>query len=127
VKNLQSLKFDRAKCRTEWNQFSSLLSSKAELSERNDVLPFFKNRHHLSTLIGSYFPKMAKADCFAHEFEIYGDFIADLIVGDSTEQRYVLVEFEDGTARATTTFYHLRTSCSTNCESTTAPPAASAP
>lgn len=96
MKNLQSLVFNATQCRHEWNEFSTLLKSKPKLYERKDVLPFFKKRHHLSTLICNYFPKIISADRFAHEFTIYGDFIADLVIGDSKKNRYVLVEFENG-------------------------------
>lgn len=35
---------------------------------------------------------MVEPDTFAHEYEIYGDFV----VGDSFRHRYLLVEFENG-------------------------------
>lgn len=73
-----------------------MLSRNAILSEQKDILPFFKQRNDLSLLICNYFPFLTNADCIAHEFEICGDFVADLIVGDSTKKHYVLVEFEDG-------------------------------
>ena len=66
------------------------------LNERLDVLPFFLKRHDLSILISCYFPNIKLANKCAHEFEIYGDFIADLLVGNYTVNRYLLVEFEDG-------------------------------
>ncbi len=47
-------------------------------------------------LICSYFPQIKKPDYFAHEFQIYGDFVADLVIGNSSQHRYLLVEFEDG-------------------------------
>jgi len=96
MKNLQPHTLAPAQCRTEWNAFDTLLNAKANLSERKDVLPFFKSRSDLSLLICNYFPKIKKPDRIAHEFEIYGDFVADLIVGDSAQRRYLLVEFEDG-------------------------------
>ena len=96
MKNLQPHTLDPTNCRQEWNDFAGLLTSKSTLSERKDVLPFFKTRHDLSLLICSYFPKIRTLDCFAHEYEIYGDFVADLVVGDSSQHRYLLVEFEDG-------------------------------
>jgi hypothetical protein len=73
-----------------------LLASKPSLSERKDVLPFFKNRHDLSLLICSYFPKIKTPDRFAHEYQIDSSFVADLIVGDSAVHHYLLVEFENG-------------------------------
>jgi hypothetical protein len=97
MKNLQAHTLLPADARVQWNDFSNLLSTKPTLSEQNDVLPFFKNRKDLSLLICNYFPRIRTADRFAHEFEIYGDFVADLIVGDSKEKHYLLIEFEDGT------------------------------
>jgi len=96
MKNLRRHTLSPANCRQEWNEFAGLLQSKPTLSERRDVLPFFKNRQDLSLLICSYFPKIKKPDCIAHEFEIYGDFVADLVVGGLWQHRYLLVEFEDG-------------------------------
>lgn len=89
--------FNAVNCRKEWGEFNDLLKSTSELNERIDVLPFFKNRYDLSILISFYFPLIMKSDRFAHEFEIYGDFVADLIIGDSANHRYLLVEFENGT------------------------------
>lgn len=96
MKKLQHHLFDANHCRTEWHEFEILLNSKMILNERTDVLPFFKQRYNLSTLICSYIPHIREPDVFAHEFEIYGDFIADLIIGDSKTHHYLLVEFEDG-------------------------------
>ena len=66
------------------------------LHERKDVIPFFKKSHNLSILICTYFPQIKNPSKFAHEYEIYGDFIADLVVGDSNTQHYLLIEFENG-------------------------------
>lgn len=96
MKNLVAHIFDPVVGRTQWNDFSTMLTSKATLSEQKDVLPFFKSRKDLSLLICNYFPNIKKPDRFAHEFEIYGDFVADLVVGDSTSKHYLLVEFENG-------------------------------
>src|SRR5262249_7263601 len=43
-------------------------------------------------------PKIKTPDLFAHEYEIDGDFVADLVVGDSSVRHYLLVEFENGAA-----------------------------
>jgi hypothetical protein len=98
LKNLISHILDPKKCRTEWKEFAELLASSSALSETKDVLPFFKNRNNLSLLLSSYIPMIKAADRVAHEYEIYGDFVADLIVGDSSCHRYLLVEFENGAA-----------------------------
>lgn len=96
MKLLQAHSFNAVNCRSEWNGYQSLLQSKAILSEQKDILPFFKKSKDLSLLISNYIPKIKTLDCFAHEYQLDGDFVADLIVGDSKEHRYLLVEFEDG-------------------------------
>ncbi len=83
--------------RTEWQEFESLLASSAELKEQDHILPFFKQRHDLSLLIGTYFPHIFEPNCYAHEYDLGGCFRPDLIVGDSTNCHYLLVEFEDAT------------------------------
>ena len=47
-------------------------------------------------LFAEYIPGIKIADRLALEFKIYGDFIADLIVGDQANGKFLLVEFEDG-------------------------------
>lgn len=96
MKNLENHTLIPANGRVEWNALTNLLSTNPTLSEQKDVLPFFKSRKDLSLLICNYFPRIKKADRFAHEFEIYGDFVADLVVGDSKSKHYLLIEFENG-------------------------------
>ena len=96
MKNLETHSLDATECRKEWKEFDALLKSKLVLNERQDILPFFRKRHNLSILICSYFPKIKNPNKFAHEYEIYGDFVADLVVGDFNTQNYLLVEFENG-------------------------------
>lgn len=83
--------------RKEWHEFDALLRGKVRLSEQKDILPFFRMRKDLSMLICNYFPKIKNPDRIAHEYEIGGDFVADLVVGDATAHSYLLVEFEEGT------------------------------
>jgi hypothetical protein len=96
MKILTTHSFDANNCRKEWNEFVQLLAQNQTLSERNHILPFFKQSRDLSIFIGEFFSKIKKPDVFAHEYEIYRDFIADLVIGDSVTNHYLLVEFEDG-------------------------------
>ena len=96
MKNLITHSLNAVDCRKEWQRFDILLKSKSVLDERKDILPFFKKCHNLSTLICTYFPQIKNPNKFAHEYEIYGDFVADLVVGDSDTQHYLLIEFENG-------------------------------
>ena len=100
MKNLQPHILNPINCRAEWNAYRAILATKPTLSEQKDVLPFFKKSKDLSLLICSYFPKIKAPDHFAHEYEIDGDFVADLIVGDSKVHHYLLVEFENGAANS---------------------------
>jgi hypothetical protein len=84
MKRLTPHVFDKHKCRQEWNEFDQHLKKYSVLDENKNVLPFFKNRHDLSLLIAKYVPRTANADVLAHEYPLYGDFKADLIVGDSS-------------------------------------------
>ena len=98
MKKLTAHQFDPKQCRLEWNDLDSLLKKKQVLHENRDILPFFKARNDLSLFITSYFPHIRNADVLAHEFPLYGDFKADLIVGDSSTNSYLLVEFENGSS-----------------------------
>ena len=74
MKNLDPASFDLGACRTQVEEFRAWLSEKDELSERGDVLPFFRARTQMSLLFGSFNPRMARADRIAPEFDIFGDF-----------------------------------------------------
>ncbi|GAI27682.1 unnamed protein product, partial [marine sediment metagenome] len=88
--------FSPATCSTEIEAFKTLLSTKNNLEERRDILPFFKERIHLSTYIGTYVPDIRNFDRIAYEYELWGDFSVDLVVGDSQKSHYLFVEFESG-------------------------------
>lgn len=100
MKKLTQHTFDRAQCRVQWKEFEQLLKSKTVLDENKDILPFFKARQDLSLFITSYIPDIKDADVLAHEYPIYGDFRADLVIGDSVTHNYLLVEFENGSANS---------------------------
>jgi hypothetical protein len=97
MKKLLPHAFNVADCERELSDFKALLSRNPKLSESKDILPFFKKNKHLSAFIASAFPKMHQYDLIAHEFDIFGDFAADLVIGDSRSKAFAFVEFEDGT------------------------------
>ncbi|HDR2162941.1 MAG: Shedu immune nuclease family protein [Kluyvera cryocrescens] len=97
MKLLQNHKYSKVNAKKQLAAYAALVSQKTTFSEQKDVLPFFKQSPDLNLLICYHLPKMRTADCFATEFDIYGDFKADLIVGDRAKNSYLLVEFEDGT------------------------------
>jgi len=98
MKAFEHFAFDPRQCREQVDDLEALLEGQAELSERRDVLGFFRSRKHLSAFIGSYFTYLENPDRIAFEYDIFGDFKADLAVGDSESGQYCFVEFEDATA-----------------------------
>ncbi len=97
MKNLAAVSFDYTLCRQQVEEFRSWLVEKDELSERDDVLPFFRERRHMAVLFGMSHKRIRWADRFATEFDIFGDFASDLVVGEWDRGAYCLVEFEDAT------------------------------
>lgn len=95
MKPLDTFVFKPKKCLAELNKFDKLLAKKRKLDERKDVLPFFKRNRHLAAYIGSYLPKLIRFDKMKSEFEVFVDFRADLVVGDSKNNCYCMIEFED--------------------------------
>lgn len=87
--------FDPVACRAELNEFRDLLAASPELEERRDILPFFRERRHLSAFIGSYSPYVSDYDQLAYEYSLFGDFSCDLVAGHSQARSYCFVEFED--------------------------------
>jgi hypothetical protein len=79
--------------------FNELLSNPARpnLKEKQDILPFFRARPHLCAFMGTYNPNITnyKKINLACEFDIFGDHVADLVVGDATSHAYCFIEFED--------------------------------
>ncbi|BBC22515.1 Shedu immune nuclease family protein [Pseudanabaena sp. ABRG5-3] len=88
--------FDVIKCIAELEEFEKLLEQE-ELLESRDVLPFFKRNLHLSAFVASYVAEIVRFDRIKHEFTFFGDFRADLVVGDSVNKTYCFIELEDAT------------------------------
>lgn len=91
----QALTFDAAQCSHDLDDLEALLSAYNTLRENADILPFFRAHPHLSLLLGSYNSNMVTYDRLAHELPLFGQFRADIVVGDWTSRRYCFVEFED--------------------------------
>jgi len=96
AKQFKPITFDPKKCRAQIDEFGTLLKSKTALSEKHDIQPFFKQRPQISAFIGSYMRDIGPASDYAFEYPFYGDFTADLVVGDKASRRFCVIEFEDG-------------------------------
>ena len=93
---LTSWRFDRQACLTDLVAFEQLLADKAELGDRDDVLPLFRAHPHLTAALGSYHPNIAIPDRLGLEVPLFGQFQADAISGDGSTGAFCLVEFEEG-------------------------------
>jgi len=95
MKELLPIAFDPAQVRAELDRLQALLAAKTELSERHDIQPFFKASAQLAAYMGTLMPGVCPADRFAFEFEVFGDYTADLVIGNVDQRTYCAIEFED--------------------------------
>ncbi len=95
MKSFENHAFDSDICQQEFSELSDWLATHPKLDEANDIAPFFRQHPNLSLFLSRYANKMTDADLLAYEFPIFGDFVADLVVGNSRSHNYLLVEFED--------------------------------
>lgn len=98
MKSFHDIKISPPLCKKEIGELAALLSANPQLRERDHLLPFFQQRRHLSAFIGTLIPKMYP-NRIAYEYELFGDFRADLVVGDTDTNVYVFVEFQTGVDR----------------------------
>lgn len=96
AKNLESLEFEPAKFERELKAFGLLLKSKSSLSEAADIQPFFEKNRQLSAYLGTYSPNIGPAAEIAFQYPFFGDFTADLLLGNKKAGEFCVVEFEDG-------------------------------
>jgi len=87
--------FDLGSCRKQIYELGQLLK-KPQLSEKLDILPFFRERNQLCAFIGTFAPDIGPAPFIAREFSLLGDHCVDLIVANRRNKEYLVVEFEDG-------------------------------
>jgi len=95
-KAFEKFTYNPAKCKKELRSLGRLLKAKPALSERNDLLPFFKSCRQLAAFIGTFAPDIGPAPEIAYEYSFLGDFSADLVVGNRKNREYLAIEFEDG-------------------------------
>ena len=95
MKTLEKITLSLSRCKKELGAFRTLLERKTALSERKDILPFFKAHKHLAALVGAYNPKINRFDRIATVFSLFGDYACDLVIGDSASHNFCFVEFQD--------------------------------
>jgi hypothetical protein len=93
-KDFTEVVFNPALFKKELEQFRVLLSSKKVLGER-EIGDLFKASLHLTAYIGMAFGNIGVARQVAYEFEILGDYRADIVFGHP-EKQFCFVELEAG-------------------------------
>jgi hypothetical protein len=96
MKAFTNIVFDPAKCRRELTAFGKLLQSKEKLGERKELQGFFKARQQLTAFIGTFAPDIGPAKQLAYEYPLFGDFAADVVIGNRDHGEYCFIELEDG-------------------------------
>ncbi|MBB6004468.1 Shedu anti-phage system protein SduA domain-containing protein [Arcicella rosea] len=97
MKDFREINIDWKAVEKELLTLENLLTTYQELEESSQLLPFFKQSPNLSALIGKcYFPDLAEINRISYEFDFFGDFKADLVIGDAKKASFIFVEFEDG-------------------------------
>jgi hypothetical protein len=100
MKSFTSLVWDARQCRQEVEQLRALLATHSILTERKQILPLFRKNLHLAAFLGSYHADIDRFDRIAFEYDLFGDFSCDLVVGDSVKRSYNFVEFEQADAQS---------------------------
>jgi hypothetical protein len=93
---LESVALEHALFEAELMALGTLLASKQDVSEMDDIQPLFKASGHLSAFLGTFAPDIGPATELAYDFPFFGDYRADLLVGNKTAAHFCVVEFEDG-------------------------------
>ena len=97
MKHFDTLVFDQKTYERELAEFEQLLTHTSTLHEQADILPFFRDRKHLSARIGNVVNSIKQADKIAYEYDLFGDYVCDLVIGSSQTNDYCFVEFENAT------------------------------
>jgi hypothetical protein len=85
---LESIQFDASKLEEELKAFEFLLT-KPNLREQKHVLPFFKKHKHLTSYMGTFAPNIGPATHLCFEYEFFGDFRADILLGNLQAKEFV--------------------------------------
>lgn len=95
TKQLQPIEFQLDQALPQLADLGVLLQTHPTLDEKKEILPFFRERPQLSTMIGFLDPNLHALDRIGFEYDLFGDFRCDLVIGDSEHKTYLFIEFED--------------------------------
>ncbi len=111
MKEFLSINFNPAQCRAELDRFRELLDSKDELSEQHELMPLFRECQQLAAFIGSRVPNIGPANRLAYRFEVFGDHVADIVIGNMEKKCFCAIALED--ARPNSVFNKLESKATT--------------
>jgi hypothetical protein len=97
---LSPFTFSASAALSEIEALDDLLDTREDLGERETLLPFFQSHQHVAAALGYLFGKITTPDRIGFEYRILGDFRADIVIGDSAEGAFVLVELENAAANS---------------------------
>jgi Domain of unknown function (DUF4263) len=97
MKEFLHVDFDPMKCRLELAEFRTLLASKQDLEEATDIKPFFESHLQLASFVGCYGPDITHYELLAFQYQLFGDYSCDMVVGDPGNKSYGFIEWEDAT------------------------------
>jgi hypothetical protein len=97
-KDFTEVAFNHVQFKKELDQFRDLLNSKKILGER-ELQQLFKESVHLTAYIGTALGNIGIARLVAYEFQIMGDYGADIVFGNR-ERRFCFVELENADPEA---------------------------
>lgn len=95
MRSFAPLSLDANVLSADLDELETLLNAEPRLRERDQILPFFKQRPHLCGALGLANNAVELPNRWANELDLFGDFTCDVASGDSEANAYTLVEFED--------------------------------
>ncbi len=87
--------YSLADCEKEVEQFASHLKKGKLVKERDQILPFFKKRAHLTSMFSEFDAEMDLCDRIAHDLDLFRTYRPDIVVGNSAQGRYCFIELEE--------------------------------
>lgn len=97
MKSFASVKFDYGLAVSAVAEFERLLTTNDALGESKHILPLFRGLPQLCHMCHAASKTLAAGDLdrYATEFDLFGDFVCDLAIGNWDGSLFTFVEFED--------------------------------
>lgn len=95
MKEFSPVNFDPTQYGKGLAALRQLLAAEKELTERQDIQPLFKKSPHLAAFLGVLIPNLFPANRLAYEFGVFGDYTADLVIGNAERRVFCAIELED--------------------------------